>query len=399
MFANRLAGLPWLMGLACGLLLLMGGSSVLAHEVDQFTVPEDQEFADLGDYFNDYFITAIEEGMRRTNRRIDVALGGDGKRFKREDRGYGAGALWTYDTSTSGQTLGYLYSGEAVANYVRKSIPDAVTLIEGLERELHSRAVKDQYPGEVVAYHPSDFTCVYAKAHFPLDPRSVFRLWRASSIKVNGTYAGTDKMGHFVDMGYNYYKVYTRLRTKRGLSERKAMDGAMHAFDTGLLSESSVLGYGTAGAYSNGDMAANYVGCLFYRNLTGPVRLKGKLRPPIVVRDGDYWRLNDYVKGEPDFFSWFISDHYDEALNPSHFEKGMQKAMRRAIAERCLSLMRWYAPEGQEMQTAEYFQNKMYELVTYYNSDYGHSRKFDELINLGDIYLEDFAEESSDQEP
>ncbi len=392
MFTNRLNGVSVLKRLVgCVLILVCAGSS-LAHETDQYTVPVGEEFVDLGDYFNDYFITAVEEGVRRANRRIDIALGGDGSQFDPADRRYGSGVLRTYDTSTGGQGLSYLYSGEAIAHYVRRSIPDAVTLIEGLERELHSKKVTEQYPDKVVAYHPSDFDCVYAKAHFPLDPRSIFRLWRASSVKVNGTYMGTDKIGHFVDMGYHYYKVYNRLRNGKGLGERKAMDGAVHAFDTGLLSESSVLGYATAGAYSNADMTSNYVGSLFYRNLTEPVRLKGKLRPPVVVRSGDYWKVNDYVKGEPGFFSWFITDHYDEALNPSHFEKGMQNAMRKAITKRCESLADWYADENGDRRPPSYFRNKMYELTTYYNSDYGHSRKFDELINLGDVCEESLSQ-------
>ena len=388
MFMCRFMGMPVLSVIAGCLMVSALAEPARAHEVDQFTVPEDQAFADLGDYFNEYFINAVQEGVRRANWRIDVALGGDGSQFDHEDRRYGSGALRTYDTSTGGQTLSYLYSNDAVAHYVRKSVPDAVTLIEGLERELHKDKFQEQYPGEIVAYHPSDFDCVFARVHFPLDPRSLFRLWRSSSIKVNGVYLGTDKIGHFVDMGYRYYKVYSRLRNDKGFSERKAMHGAANAFNSGIMSETSVLGYATAGAYSNADMTSNYVGCLFYRNMTEPVRLKGQVRPPIVVRSGDYWKLNDHVRGEPDFFSWFISDHYDEVLNPSHYEKGMQKAMRKAITQRCENLMRWYAPAGEDRQPAGYFTARMYELATYYNSDYNHSRKFDELINL-DVVCEE----------
>lgn len=367
-----------------GLVGLVAVGPCHAHETDQYTVPVGREFADLGGYYNEYFITAIEEGVRRTNRRIDIALGGDGRRFANEDAKYGSGVLRTYDTGTTGQALAYLYSDEAIAHYVRKSIPDAVTLIEGFERELFKPQIVEQHPGKVVAYHPSDADCVYAKAHFPLDPRSLLRLWRASTTMAYGTYLGTDKIGHFVDMGYNYYNVYTRLRGQ-GVAERRAMYDAFHAFDSGLLSESTVLGYATAGAYSNADMTSNYVGCLFYRNLTEPVRLKGRLCPPAVVRDGDYWRLNDHVRGEPDFFSWFISDHYDEALNPSHFERGMQKAIRKAIRKRCESLLDWYADEEGNRRPPGYFQDKMYELATYYNIDYGHSRKFDELMHLDNV--------------
>jgi len=355
-----------------------------AHEVDQYTVPVGQDYADLGDYYNEYFVTAIEEGVRRINKRIDIALGGDGSRFDHPDPKYGSGVLRTYDGGTRGQSLGYLHTGEAVAHYVRKSIPDAVTLIEGLERELFKPYMAERYPGKIVAFHPSDFECVFAKVHFPLDPRALFRIWRASNTMAYGTYVGTDKIGHFVDMGYHYYTVYRRFR-KEGIPERQAMYDAFHAFDKGVMSERSILGYATAGAYSNADMASNYVGCLFYRNLTEPVRLKGVLRPPAVVRDGEYWRLNDHVRGEPDFFSWFISDHYDEVLNPSHYEKGMQGAMRRAIKERCKDLRAFYVDDQGRPHPPGWFENKMYELATYYNVDYGHSRKFDEILHLDKV--------------
>ncbi|MEZ6191682.1 MAG: hypothetical protein R3C45_10385 [Phycisphaerales bacterium] len=254
----RLCGI----GLALAWVSLLAVGPCRAHEVDQFTVPVGQEFADLGDYYNEYFITAIEEGVRRTNRRIDIALGGDGSQFDNPDPKYGSGVLRTYDTGTSGYSVGYLHTNEAVASFVRKSIPDAVTLIEGLERELFKPEITDKYPGKIVAFHPSDFECVYAKAHFVLDPRSLFRLWRSSNTLAYGTYIGTDKIGHFVDMGYHYYTVYNRMRGE-GVAERQAMYDAFHAFDSGLLSESSVLGYASAGAYSNADMTSNYVGCLF----------------------------------------------------------------------------------------------------------------------------------------
>ena len=143
----------------------------------------------------------------------------------------------------------------------------------------------------------------------------------------------------------------------------------------------------SAGAFSNADMTSNYLGCLFYRNLTEPVRLKGELRPPLVVRQGDYWMVNPAIEKDPAFFSWYISDHLDEVLNPSHFESGMQKAMRKAISDRVPSLLDWYADEQGEHRPVGYFENRVYDLCTYYNYDYGHSRLFDELIHL-DLFRE-----------
>jgi hypothetical protein len=370
--------------LVAALMSLVCSGTATAHETDQFTVPVGEEYVDLGEYFNDYFLSVVEEGVRRTNRRIELAMGSGTHQFSKPVESYGKGVLYTSDNGTTGRTLAYLYSSQAIAHSVRRSFPDAVTLIEGLESVLHKKKMKAQYPGKIVAYHPSDFDSVFAKAHFPLDPRSLFRLWRASTVKVNGTYLGTDKMGHFVDMGYHYFKAYNN-QLRKGKDERLAMYNAVHAFDTGLLSENSVLGYATAGAYSNADMASNYLGCLFYRNLTEPVRLKGQLRPAMAVRIGDYWMVNPAIKDDPAFFSWYISDHLDEALNPSHFEKGMQNAIRKAIRDRLPSLLDWYADESGKRRPAGYFEYTMYDLSTYYNSDYGHSRKFDELIHLDSL--------------
>lgn len=357
----------------------------MGHEVDQYSLPEDgKPFADLGDYLNRYFVNAIEEGVRRTNLRIDLSLGNDGSRFAQSNPAYLKEALHTPDGLASKSSLAYLQSSEAVAHYVRRSIPDAVTLIEGMERVLHSKSFQEKYPDKVVAFHPSDFDCVFAKVHFPLDPRALFRIWRASSIRAYGSQLGTDKIGHFVDMGYHYYGEYRRLRGK-GYGQRRAMYEAYRSVNNGLLSEKSVLGYATAGAYSNGDMAANYVGCLFYRNLTEPVRLKGVIRPAAVVRDGAYWKLNDQVKGDPAFFSWFISDHYDEALNPSHYEKGMQKAMRRAIEARLGPLLDFYVDAEGKRRPPGWFRYRVLDLATYYNQDYGHSRRFKELLDLDSV--------------
>ena len=369
-----------------GMCLVMAAARPsVAHEVDQYSLPEEGiEFVDLGDYLNTYFVNAIEEGVRRINKRIDLSLGNDGSRFEPDNPQYLADPLSTHDGLIQPGSLDYLHSDKAVAHYVRRSIPDAVTLIEGMERVLHSDSFKAKYPEGITAFHPSDFDCVFAKVHFPLDPRSLFRIWRSSSIRAYGSQLGTDKIGHFVDMGYHYYQAYHRLRN-RGFGPRKAMYDAFEGVNRGVLSEKSILGYATAGAYSNADMASNYVGCLFYRNLTEPIRLKGVLRPAAVVRDGEYWKLNDHVKNEPDFFSWFISDHYDEALNPSHYEKGMQKAMRRAIKQRLQRLLDFYADEEGNRRPAGYFRYKLRELATYYNEDYGHSRKFDELLDLDSV--------------
>src|SRR5438094_401715 len=100
-----------------------------------------------------------------------------------------------------------------------------------------------------------------------------------------------------------------------------------------VYSERGLLGLVTAGAYSNADLMGNYMGFCFYRNLTEPVMLKGETRPPLLVKEGHYWRLADHVRPDSDFFSWFISDHLNEALNPSLYRDDMKSRIRKAIVE------------------------------------------------------------------
>ena len=73
----------------------------------------------------------------------------------------------------------------------------------------------------------------------------------------------------------------------------------------------------TTGIRSNADLAANYAGFKFYRNLTEEVRIGDRVMPPMLVRQGPYWRLNDQVQPDSDFFTAFITPHWNEALNPN----------------------------------------------------------------------------------
>ena len=70
------------------------------------------------------------------------------------------------------------------------------------------------------------------------------------------------------------------------------------------------------GDYSNADMAANYIGMKFYINVTEPVMLRGRRMAPMVVRDGDFFRLRPEVPPETGYFAQIVSDQHDEVLEP-----------------------------------------------------------------------------------
>ncbi len=336
------------------------GLSAKAHETDQFTLPQGREFADLGEYLTDWFYQRIEAGVDRINEQIRHC----------------------HEGTRPMSDLQRLQRPEELAYMVNRQFPNAYDVIEGLERYVASSAARNAYPGKVVGYR-DQFGNIFEKVHFPLDPRQFFRIWHASTFKAFDVYLGSDKIGHFTDMGRHYYRAY-RNALDRGMSKEEAIAEAVRVGTHGpIFSERGAVGLLSAGAYSNADLAANYLGFLFYRNLTEPVMLKGQLRPPMVVRDGDYWKLAPHVRRDSDFFSYFISDHLNEALNPSYFEKGMRKAVQQALRDRTEIILNRYCDEHGERRPRQYFDNTLDRLRTYYGEYYGHEGDDTELVTIG----------------
>jgi len=330
----------------CAALLLVAPAA--AHETDNFTIPPGREFADLGPYLSRWVYGLIDKGVAQVNREIQAAM----------------------DAGASQAELEELQSPWRIAPAVNAQLPWALMVIENLERQLPSGQFRARFPGQVTSYRATTES-IFTFANFPLDPRQIIRLLQASTIRVYGVYIGTDKIGHFTDMGMNYYRRYAAAR-RQGADEDQAMRRARDIDRTNFfLSERGLLGYATAGSYSNADLAANWVGCLFYRNLTEQVMLKGQPRPPMVVRDGPLWKLADHVRDDPDFFAMFISEHFDEALNPSLYDFTVRGGMRRNLRQRAWMILESRTDPWGNRRPAEYFRAKFDELSTYWGQEYG----------------------------
>jgi ankyrin repeat protein len=318
-----------------------------AHETDQFSVPIGKQFADLSDYISNIAYDALTEGVEKTNSKIQKALA----------------------RNASADELAELHGPDVIANDVYTSFPNAVVLIEDIENYVGRPAIQRKYPGRIVGYQ--EFSYIYDHNFFPLDPRQVFKIWRASTIKVNGVYLGTDKIGHFTDMGMNFYKRY-RAALKEGKSDEEAR-AAVIDFGTNdaILGERGLIGLVSSGVYSNADLASNWAGMKFYMNLTQPAIVGGEMREPMLVRDGEFWALAPYATKDSDFVLAFITEHFDEVLNPSLHTKGMRDSVTKAIEKRAGIVLAWYADANGMQRAPEYFDERMEELRTYYGEDYG----------------------------
>ena len=341
--------------LTVALCLAPFASSANAHETDQFTLPAGREFADIGDELTITAYTAIEKGVNKINARIKEEV-------------------------DAGRSAEEHHSPDAVAAAVNSQFPPAVFLIDDYDKRVLLAGSKMNYPGKLVGYKPSSSLRKYVNV--PLSP---FNAWECATIQAYGVTFGTDKIGHFTDMGMHYFRAY-RKAIKAGANEQDALKKATYlGTDEFIFAESGLLGWRTAGGYSNADLVANYMGMMFYRNLTEPVMLKGAQRPPMLVRDGAYWKIAPHVRADSQFFSLFFSEHLDESLNPSNYIQSMRKGIRKAIVEHASDVIQRHLDANGNRRGQQYFRDKLTELSTYWGVDYGHNGSATDLMSIATV--------------
>lgn len=145
------------------------------------------------------------------------------------------------------------------------------------------------------------------------------------TLRLAGVLVGSDKLGHFFSQGLKYYGSYFR-----GESEEEVLA-------RGKFNERWIFGQLTTSVYCNADLVANYEGYLFYRSLSEDGVVAGKTAI-IGWRDG-----KPFVRRP---FDWadHVNDYWDEALNPSHLSRSLQRFMDRKLPELCPEY--WQRPEA-----------------------------------------------------
>ncbi len=352
-------GTVWSVVCAAGLAIggvpgIGGGGSAQANETDQYLLPLDKEIADVGRYLNVLHYQLLETAVKSLNTRIERALAlGDPEQREYE--------------------LRYLHNPRTVAEFVRGQTLQGFIATLALEDAVNRKPMREMHEGMLTSHKRRDW--IYHFALAPVDPRNIPLIFQSSTIKVYGVYCGTDKIAHFHDLGNLYFQDYCRGR-EAGLSHEEAEARVVHAYANGLISEGWIIGFLASGVISNADLASNYAGMKFYRNLTQPEMLKGELRPPLLVRCGNYWRLNHHVRPESDFFAWYVSDHFNEALNNNVYDWMMRGGVERRLRAEAEHILAFYERDGRPRDPA-YYENLQEELSTYYGEDYGYIRGSD----------------------
>lgn len=110
-------------------------------------------------------------------------------------------------------------------------------------------------------------------------------------VKMGDLYIGSDKFGHFLDQGYDYYKLPT---LEEGL-------------EFGEMTERTYYGLTSTAVYSYADLAANLDGHSFWKQLT-----KGK---------DAYFNCSNNTWTQQRKFTWadYVNAAWDESLNCSYY--------------------------------------------------------------------------------
>jgi hypothetical protein len=363
-------------GMLLGVLFL-ASFPACAWEVDHYTFPPG-ELIDIGEVLTEHVHKGLEKGVAGVNSRIEPLL--------REKQ-----RLSTLDAKTRRQAaLNRRRIKQLQAQILKHSSPDALVnqcfshigggwaLSAEMGKWVESEELKLKYReliqgGMLLSYRPPRDKSIYpvwitlhrTPIYVPLSPL----------IKVHNVETGIDKIGHLFKQGFQYYVVY-RKSLKRGKSELEAEQDAIQK--VGVLTEKTYFGLMGAGVYANADLAVNYVGLKFWKNLTEPLRIDSIDYPPMLTtkEDGSYALHAYYEENRDELLSRFVSLHYNEIFNPSYYVMS-PKQIKKLMARDCDAWFERYADISRE----DYL-GLIYQLSTWYGHDYGHSSNFEELNSM-----------------
>jgi len=350
---------------ALALGLALQAPIVWGEETDNFHLPLEPEFADFGPFLEAVHTRAIEDGVRLMNSRIE-------------------GSLNLKDPQIRARKLAEARWPDALVAAVARQFGDAPTEVVRIQRTVSGRWAQRTFPQSTLIHHD---IVMNLRGHLPVDPRVLVMLRQAGTIKAFGVYFGTDKLVHLHQLGYGYYLRY-RNQLRKGTDPETAMrDVIEHFSGDGFLAEGHLFGTMGTGVYSNADMASNYAGFKFFLNLTEETSWLGQKHPPLVVRCGTFWRVNDHVRPGSGWFRAFITDHWNEALNPSLYDPTMRRRIHRTLVARAAPIVDFYTRRDGRPNNSDYYETLAHSLATYGGEPYGHSGRFDKLMHLGNTCL------------
>ncbi len=308
----------------------MQSFSARAFETDQYNLPE-KPLADIGDEVADYTRENITKAIGKINAQIIKHQNCLEKNPVESNCG---------SPEKERAKLDYLRSDAAIVRAVFKPLGGGIPPFTNSGTWMESHRFKAQ---------PARFKTSFGKSIYRTSP--VLYLTISDTVRLYGIELGTDKIAHLFQQGYTYYQTVERAKAKK-ISYR---EGVRKAVNWGKMTEKTYYGYWASGVYSNADLAANFAGMKFYENLTREIRIGEKTFAPILVLKRGVWEFNENVNLRESLLKPFISNHLNEALNPSVFVSlfGFRSNVRKTVKKRACPQWRKEFPNLTQTDFAE----------------------------------------------
>ena len=324
------------------LCLILLTNPIIAFETDQYNLPP-TPLADIGAEVSDYTEENLRKAVGKINAEIVIrqnCLQNRAENCKSAEK--------------ERAKLAYLRSEDAVAREVYKLLGAGTIPYTKSGTWMNSHEFKAQ---------PARYKTGYGNSIFRLF--AIKYLTISATVNLYGSQFGTDKIAHIFQQGYAYYKKY-----QRGLNKKMSdAEAAQKAVRWGETSERTYYGTLASGVYSNADLAANYAGMRFYQNLTHEIKLGDVTQAAILMLKEGVWTFNENINLRESLLKPFISNHFNEALNPSKYIIGLRFSVRRVVRQKSCGQWRKTFPN----QTQTDFTNISQKLKLWYGEDYGFS--------------------------
>lgn len=341
------------------LILVLHAVPLSAFETDQYNLSP-EPLADVGDEFTDYLKENLQKAIDKVNAEIIVRQHCLEKNDKKKSN--------CGSPESERDRLAFLRSNDAVAREVYELLGTGVPPLTRSGSWLESHRF---------AQNPARYKADFSETIFATAPFDFLTL--SSTVKMFGIEFGTDKIAHIFQQGYTYYKSYRKHLPRD--REDVVSAASEKAVKWGKMSERTFYGTLVSGVFSNGDLAANFAGMKFYQGLTREMKIGDQTRMPVIKLEAGAWKLNDENDLKENLFKPFVSNHLNEALNPSIYMSafGFRAFVRNRVKKHaCEEWKNRYpnlSPAALDQTTDE--------LKTWHGEDYGYkaSSKFITISN------------------
>ena len=343
--------------------LLFPQRNLSAFETDQYNLSP-QPLADIGNEVSEHVEQRVRDAVDKVNAEIlmvrkclETEL--DDKKQKGCD-----------SPRAATSRLEYLRSEDGIAREVFEQLGGGVPPFTSMGTWMNSHSFVVQ---------PARYRTSYRKSIFVLNP--VIAITISPTVNLYGSEFGTDKIAHIFQQGYTYYRA-CRSALKNGATPEEAR---MKAVIWGQKSERTFYGTLVAGVYSNADLSANYAGLKFYEALTHPVRIGDATHPAVLELHDGLWKPSENLNIREVLLKPFVSDHLNEALNPSIFTKNLgwhsyiRWSVKKRSCEQWIDRYRGLSKEGLEERSRA--------LRLWYGEDYGFTDS-DHFITIANTCFE-----------